>query len=209
MMRKINLFLKRVFDITSSFIGLIILSPLFLIIAVLIKIDTRGPIIFKQSRLGKRGKEFKIWKFRTMINNVEGKGTGVFTNVSDPRITRMGKFLRRTSLDEIPQLFNVLFGSMSVVGPRPPVTYHPYKIDNYPEEYVKRFDMKPGITGYAQVIGRNTLTWEERFELDKKYISKFNLILDMVIIIKTFFVFSNKKDIYDLDNKRKKEKNDV
>lgn len=209
MIRNLNLFFKRVIDIFGSLLGIVILSPLFLIISMTIKFTSRGPIFFKQKRLGKKGKIFKIYKFRTMINGAEKIGTGVFTSGRDDRITKVGKFLRGTSLDELPQLFNIFLGTMSIVGPRPPVTYHPYVYEDYPDTFKDRFKMKPGITGYAQVVGRNTLTWEERFKYDLYYVEKFNIFLDFKIIIKTIFVFASKKQIFDTENKREGGVSDV
>src|SRR5690554_5808678 len=147
-MRRINLFFKRIIDIVGSFIGVLLLSPLFLLISILIKIDSKGPVFFKQERIGQRGKTFKILKFRTMVVNAENIGDGLkVKSDSDNRITKLGKFLRKTSLDEIPQLMNVFIGNMSFVGPRPPVKYFPYKgYQNYPIWMQKRFLMKPGIT---------------------------------------------------------------
>ena len=208
-MRGINLVLKRLMDILGSLIGIVILLPVLIIVALAIKIDSKGPVFFRQERLGKNGKVFKIVKFRTMIENAESVGTGVFTSNSDNRVTKFGKILRGTSLDELPQLFNILLGSMSIVGPRPPVIYHPYLYENYPEKYKDRFSMKPGVTGYAQVIGRNTLTWEERFDYDLIYIHKFNLLFDLKIIFKTFMVFNNKKEIFDTENKRERKDSNV
>lgn len=201
-MKIFNLVLKRLFDIFISFISIILFSPIFIIISVSIILDSKGSIIFKQKRLGKGGKEFNIYKFRTMIVDAENIGTGVFTSGSDIRVTKVGKFLRGTSLDELPQLFNVLLGNMSIVGPRPPVTYHPYKYSEYPAKYKTRFNVKPGITGYAQIIGRNTLSWEDRFKLDLKYIEKMNIFFDIYIIFKTVLVFTNKKEIFDIENKK-------
>jgi len=129
--KKIQRFLKRFFDIFFSVIGIIILFPVMLVIAAAIKLDSKGPVIYKQDRLGKNGRIFKIYKFRTMIENAEKMGSGLFTFENDPRITKVGKFLRKTSLDELPQLFNVLKGDMSFVGPRPPVPFYPKKWEEY------------------------------------------------------------------------------
>lgn len=187
---------KRIFDFIASLVGLIILSPLFLIIAILIKIDSPGPVFFLQDRLGKDGKVFKIYKFRTMCDNAVNIGSGIFTNDKDPRITKVGNILRKTSLDEIPQFINVIKGEMSFVGPRPPLPHHPYKYENYGDFKKQRFMMRPGITGLAQAIGRNSFTWDERIELDVKYIKTFNLILDIKIIFMTVFSVLAKKGIY-------------
>lgn len=188
--------LKRVVDLVGSLIGLIVLSPLFLLIALLIKFDSEGPVFFKQERIGKNGEPFILYKFRTMVKNAESKGSGVFTEEKDPRITRIGSILRKTSLDELPQLINVLKGEMSLVGPRPPVPYHPYEYKDYPDKYKVRFNLKPGITGLAQVNGRNNLSWEERFEYDLEYVRKQNLFIDIKIMVKTFFKIANQTGLY-------------
>jgi len=187
--------IKWVLDFILSLIILIILSPLLLIIAVIIKLDSEGPILFKQERLGKDGKVFLIYKFRTMVDNAEKKGTGLFTNENDPRITKIGKFLRKTSLDELPQLINVLKGEMSIIGPRPPVPYHPYKYEGYSDEQRLRFTVLPGITGYAQVNGRNKNTWEEKLALDLWYVEHHSIGLDIKILLQTVIKVLKRKDI--------------
>ena len=187
-MRTIQLIIKDIFDFIASLLGLIIISPLFLIICVAIKVNDPGPVFFKQKRIGKDGKTFEIIKFRTMVVNAERIGDGlVVQSEDDPRITRVGKILRKTSLDELPQLINILQGQMSIVGPRPPVTYHPYNgYENYPKKAKIRFKMKPGITGLAQVEKRNSATWDERIEIDIRYVRTFTLLLDLRILLKTF-----------------------
>lgn len=195
-MRKFNLFLKRLIDIFASLIGLILISPLLIIIAIAIKLTSEGPVFFKQERLGKDGKIFKIIKFRTMVVNAEKIGTGIFVKSDDKRITKVGKFLRSTSLDELPQLFNVLFGDMSLVGPRPPVPYHPYKYEDYSEFQKKRFKMKPGMTGLAQVTVRNSVDWDKRILIDVQYVEKFNILLDIKILFKTFLKVFKRESIY-------------
>lgn len=197
-MKKINLLIKNILDFLCSLIGLIVLCPFFVIIALGIKISSKGPIFFKQRRLGKDGKEFNIYKFRTMIMNAEKIGEGLrVSSENDPRITKIGKFLRATSLDEIPQLINVLNGNMSLVGPRPPVTYHPYKgYINYPEWARKRFNMKPGITGLAQITVRNSVSWDERIRVDNIYIENFNILYDIKILCKTVITVFKKENIY-------------
>lgn len=189
-------YVKRLLDFVLALIGLIILSPFFLIIAILIKLDSEGPVFFLQERLGRDGRIFKIYKFRTMIDGAINMGSGLFTNERDPRITKIGDFLRKTSLDELPQLINILKGEMSLVGPRPPVPYYPYKYENYSEEQKSRFTVLPGITGYAQVNGRNRVDWDERIEVDIKYIKEQSLLLDIKIIIKTIGNVFFKKDVY-------------
>ncbi|WP_342470255.1 sugar transferase [Ureibacillus sp. FSL K6-3587] len=203
-MRKINLIIKRLIDFFGSLLGLIILSPILIIIAILIKATSKGPVFFKQERLGKNGKVFKIIKFRTMVVNAEKIGSGLFLkSENDNRITKIGKFLRATSLDELPQLINVLLGQMSLVGPRPPVPYHPYKYEDYNEFQRKRFLMKPGMTGLAQVKVRNSVSWDERIRYDVEYIEKFNILFDFSILFKTFLKVVKPESIYLQDNAQK------
>lgn len=190
-------YIKRILDFTLSLIALIVLSPVFVIIAIAIKIDSKGPIFFLQERLGKNGKVFKIIKFRTMIVNAERIGDGLkVKSENDNRITKIGRILRKTSLDELPQLINVVKGDMSLVGPRPPVTYHPYKYEDYSEEQKRRFTVRPGITGLAQVKVRNSVTWDERIIIDVEYAKKVTFIQDFKIIIKTVVKVFEKENIY-------------
>lgn len=197
-MRKINLVIKRCMDFIGAVIGLIIFSPVFLIIAISIKVSSKGTVFFLQERIGKNGRIFKILKFRTMVMGAEKTGDGLFVfGTNDGRITKIGKILRKTSLDEIPQLINVIKGDMSFVGPRPPVTYFPYKgYENYPDWTKKRFVMRPGITGLAQIKTRTTAPWDDRIVIDNEYVDKFNLFFDLKILIKTFFVVLGGKNIY-------------
>ena len=199
-MRKLNLFIKRLIDICGSLIGLIILSPFLLAIALAIKLTSEGPAFFKQERLGKNGDVFNILKFRTMVVNAENIGDGLTVkSESDNRITRVGRFLRKTSLDELPQLWNVLIGEMSLVGPRPPVTYFPYNgYKNYPDWAKKRFNMRPGITGLTQITVRNSVTWDERIVVDNEYIDRFNILFDMKILLRTFISIFKSENIYQL-----------
>lgn len=168
-----NLFIKRLFDICSSAVAIIILIPLWIIVAIAIKLDSKGPVLFKQGRRTKDGKVFMMWKFRSMVVNAENMGSGLFSYDNDPRITKVGAFLRRTSIDELPQLFNVLIGDISVVGPRPCVTYELGDFDTLNRKYKKRFGMKGGITGLAQCKGRNENSWDEKVTLDNEYIDLF------------------------------------
>lgn len=179
------MFLKRIFDIFFSIFLIIILSPLLLLIAAVIKLTSQGPVIFKQNRLGKDGEEFEIYKFRTMVENAEDMGNGVYTLKDDPRVTTIGKILRKTSLDELPQLFNILKNEMSFVGPRPTLTYHPYEYQNYSSEQKKRFNVKPGVTGLAQLSGRKELPWEQRIEYDIEYVENYSFFYDLKLILKT------------------------
>jgi undecaprenyl phosphate N,N'-diacetylbacillosamine 1-phosphate transferase len=200
--RVFNLFVKRLIDFLGSLIGMVIVFPIFIIIALSVKLTSKGPIFFKQERLGKNGRVFKIIKFRTMVVNAEKMGDGLkVKNESDNRITKVGKFLRATSLDELPQLWNVLVGDMSLVGPRPPVPYHPYKYEEYNDFQRKRFEMRPGITGLTQVTVRNSVNWDERIRIDVEYIERFNLWLDIKILAKTILKVIKCEDIYEQSKK--------
>ncbi len=191
-------FFKRFLDIVSSSLGLLILSPLILIISLMIKITSEGPILFKQDRLGQNGNVYKILKFRTMVVNAEQIGDGLTVkDESDPRITKLGSFLRSTSLDELPQLFNVIIGEMSIVGPRPPVTYFPYDgYEKYPKWAKDRFSMKPGITGLSQITVRNSVSWDQRMKVDLEYVKRASILLDIKIVILTIPALLKRKNIY-------------
>lgn len=195
---KLQLLFKRIMDFIISFTAIIVLFPILLLITIAIKFDSNGPIFFIQKRLGKNGKIFEIYKFRTMVINAENIGDGLSVkHENDDRITKVGSFLRKTSLDELPQLFNVFVGNMSLVGPRPPVIYFPYDgYDNYPTEYKKRFNFKPGITGLTQTTVRNSVTWPERIEVDLEYIKNFSLSLDIKILFKTILKVFSQDSIY-------------
>ncbi len=199
-----SLILKRIIDFCGAFVLIIVLSPGLLIIMLLImKEDWKSPF-FLQERIGKDFKVFKIIKFRTMVTNAEKIGTGLFTNANDTRVTKTGKFLRKYSLDELAQIFNVLKGDMSFIGPRPPVTYFPYSIDAYPSEFRKRFSMKPGITGLAQISGRTNLTWQERFVYDIQYIEGYQLWKDVKIVYRTILNVIGNKDVFPTEEYQKK-----
>ena len=203
-MRRLNLLIKRLIDFFGSLIGIILISPFLILVALFIKLTSSGPVFFMQERLGLNGDKFKIIKFRTMVMNAEKMGTGLIIKTEeDDRITKVGKFLRATSLDELPQLFNVLAGQMSLVGPRPPVPHHPYKYVDYDEHKRRRFDMKPGITGLTQVTVRNSVSWDNRIEVDVEYVDNFNICLDIAILFKTFLKLFKKESIY-LDNEENK-----
>lgn len=192
-MKRMALALKRFFDIVVAGLLLFVLAPALFLVWLLIRLDSSGPALFKQPRLGYRGEVFKIFKFRTMVDGAERVGSGVFTSRSDPRITRTGGLLRRTSLDELPQLLNIVRGEMSFVGPRPPVPYHPYRYEAYTPEQQRRFTVRPGITGYAQVVGRNRLEWNERIRYDLEYIDRWSLLFDAQIVARTFGVVSQQQ----------------
>ncbi|MBS3946931.1 MAG: sugar transferase [Dethiobacter sp.] len=180
-------------DFWGSLFALMLISPLFLGVAVAIKLDSSGPVFFRQERAGKDGRVFKIFKFRTMVVDAETMGAGVFVEKEDSRITKVGKWLRDTSLDELPQLINVLLGEMSLVGPRPTL---PYQVERYDERQRQRLLLRPGITGWAQVSGRNSLTWPEKIELDIWYVENWSLRLDIKILWQTIYVIFDKQDLY-------------
>ncbi|MCL2693709.1 MAG: sugar transferase [Oscillospiraceae bacterium] len=195
------LFLKRAIDISVSFLGLILLSPVFLLLAAAIRADSKGKVVYTQKRIGKNGKTFKIYKFRTMVHNADEVWENFtpeqkaefevnFKLENDPRITRTGEFLRKTSLDELPQLVNILLGDISIVGPRPIVEREVYK---YGVSAWKLMSVKPGLTGYWQVSGRNDVTYDERVEMDMFYIDNMSLLTDTKIFFKTFKVVLDKK----------------
>ena len=185
-------FLKRLFDIVISLVGLILCALPMLIVAIAIKIDSKGPVIFKQERVGRKGKVFKIYKFRSMCVGAEKTGSGVYSGKGDARVTKVGKILRATSLDELPQFFNLLKGDMSLIGPRPPLTYHPWTWDKYTDEQKRMFEVRPGITGWAQVNGRKEVEWNRRIELNVWYVEHVSLWLDIKILFMTVFkVFTN------------------
>lgn len=176
--------IKRVLDVLFAVVLLILLWPLLLLIALAVRIDSRGPVIFKQARLGLNGRVFQIYKFRSMCVDAENMGSGVYGDRNDTRVTRVGKFLRASSMDELPQIWNVLKGDMSFIGPRPPLTYHPWPLDEYTEEQRKMFLVRPGITGWAQIHGRRRIVWQERICLSLWYVENLSLWVD----VKIFFV---------------------
>lgn len=185
-------FVKRSADIVISLLGLIILSPVLAITALCIKIDSKGPVIFKQQRLGKNGKVFDIYKFRSMCVGAEHTGSGVYSGKGDARVTKVGKFIRATSIDELPQLVNILKGDMSIIGPRPPLTYHPWPLEDYSEEQRHMFDVRPGVTGWAQVNGRKDVEWNKRIELNVWYTRNISFVLDFkIFFISIFKVLKN------------------
>lgn len=193
--------IKRIFDLLLGLVTLVILSPFLIIIALIVKLDSKGPALFKQDRISKSGKIFPMYKFRTMIENAEQMGTGLFNYADDFRVTSVGRFLRKSSLDELPQLFNIIKGDMSIVGPRPPVSYELGNYEDLNDEYLKRFTVLPGITGLAQVSGRNELPWDEKVKYDNQYIDlfkKYGLLIDFKIILMTIKNIFQMKDIYEV-----------
>lgn len=195
-----NKFLKRVFDILLCSIALIVLIPVWLIIAIAIKCDSKGPILFAQERRTKNGRLFKMYKFRSMVVNAESMGAGLFNYENDPRVTKTGRFLRNSSLDELPQLWNVVKGDLSLVGPRPCVSYELGDFDTLNKKYKKRFEVRGGITGLAQIKGRNENSWDEKVTYDNIYIDEFKkqgIWLDIKIIAGTVAKVFKKQDIYE------------
>ncbi|ETT38733.1 MULTISPECIES: sugar transferase [Paenibacillus] len=201
---KVYLFMKRMLDLLGSFIGLIILCPLFAVIGLLIKIEApQGSVFFRQVRVGQNGKEFHMYKFRSMVANAEDLleqlidqnevNGNMFKMKNDPRITRIGKFIRKTSLDELPQLWNVFRGEMSLVGPRPAL---PREVKNYTSYDRQRLQMIPGCTGLWQVSGRNSVGFEEMVELDLTYARERSMMVDIKIIFRTFKVLVGSKDAF-------------
>ncbi len=193
---------RRYLDVFFAFLLILLLSPLLLLIALAIMVDSKGPVIFQQKRLGKDGREFVMYKFRTMIENAENMGTGLFNYKGDFRVTRVGKILRLTSMDELPQLINILKGDMTFVGPRPPVNYELGKYEDLPDEFKNRFTVLPGVTGFAQVYGRNELSWHEKVKYDNEYINKVHKwgpLIDIKIVLLTFVKIVSMKGIYELE----------
>ena len=181
---------KRVLDIVLSLIGILIGGIPMLIVAALVKLDSPGPVLFRQNRIGKDGKVFQIYKFRSMCVGAE-KG-GVYSDNRDTRVTKVGRIIRATSLDELPQFFNVLKGDMSFIGPRPPLTYHPWPYEEYTDFQRRMFEVRPGITGWAQTHGRKDVEWHRRIELNVWYVDHVSLWLDIKILFLTVLkVLSN------------------
>lgn len=185
-------FLKRFFDLFVSIFGLMLCALPMLIVAIAIKCESKGPIIFKQERVGKNGKVYWMYKFRSMCTGAEQMEGGVYCTKGDKRVTKVGKFIRATSIDELPQFINIIKGDMSLIGPRPVLTYYPKKWEEYTEQELKRFDVRPGVTGWAAVHGRKTNTVEERFEYDNYYVEHLSFGLDFKIFFMTIkSVFTN------------------
>lgn len=190
---KLQIIIKRLIDFVIAFCCLACLSPLILIISLLIKASSKGSVFFTQERLGKNGNVFKIYKFRTMVDRAQFVRDGLAVKPNDNRITSFGKILRKTSLDEIPQFFNVIIGDLSLVGPRPAL---PVQLKYFNEKQRRRLEFKPGITGLATVNGRCSIPWSKRIEFDLEYIDNFSLILDFKILLKTIYVVLSGKDTY-------------
>ena len=195
--------IKRTIDIVCSFVGILVLSPLFIVIAIIIKLTSKGPVFFSQKRVGKHGREFDMYKFRSMVVNAEelkeklaaqNEMSGpMFKMKDDPRVTKVGKFIRKTSIDELPQLWNILKGDMSLVGPRPSL---PKEVAQFEDWMYKRLEVKPGLTCYWQVSGRNNIDFEDWMKLDVKYVKERNLWIDIKLIFKTVGVLFGDKNAH-------------
>jgi lipopolysaccharide/colanic/teichoic acid biosynthesis glycosyltransferase len=177
--------MPRILDILIATIALVLLAPFLLIAAIAIKLGSRGSVIYRQRRVGRDGAEFEMWKLRTMVRGSDPVGVGTIVSRDDPRVTSAGRFLRRTSLDEVPNLVNVLRGEMAIVGPRPTI---PAQVDDYTPHQSRRHEVLPGITGWAQVQGRAGIPWEQRIELDVEYVERRSAALDARILAKTLWL---------------------
>jgi len=174
--------MRRFLDVAIAGAGLVVTSPLLALSALAIKLEDHGPVLFRQVRVGKDGKDFELLKLRSMVVDAEKKGAGYAVDKGDSRITRTGRFVRRTSIDELPQLWNVVRGDMSVIGPRPTLRY---QVERYDERQRRRLDVLPGLTGWAQIHGRATLPWEDRIELDVWYVEHRSFRTDLLILLRT------------------------
>lgn len=180
-------FFKRFLDVFIASVMIVFLSPVFIAVSVAIKLESNGPVFFLQERLGKNAKVFKIYKFRSMCVGAESMGSGVYSGSNDSRVTKVGKFIRATSIDELPQLLNIIKGDMSFVGPRPPLTYHPWSLEKYSDFQKRMFEVRPGITGWAQIHGRKAVEWNERIKMNVYYVDNYSFFLDLKIVFITFF----------------------
>ena len=210
MFKLVNDFIKRLFDIVSSSLAIVVLSPLWVVVSIMIKCDSKGPVFFRQDRRTKDGRVFEMLKFRSMVVGAEKKGAGLFNYKDDPRVTKVGRFLRDSSIDELPQLFNILKGDMSVVGPRPCVTYELGDFDTLNKRYKKRFEMKAGLTGMAQVKGRNDISWDDKVGYDNEYIdlyNKYGVLIDIKILFDSVLKVFKKENIY--ENKENEDMDDA
>jgi lipopolysaccharide/colanic/teichoic acid biosynthesis glycosyltransferase len=185
--------LSRALDAALAALALVVTAPVLAIAAILIKLESRGPVVYRQRRVGLDGRPFDLWKLRTMVSGAEAMGAGLYVLEGDPRITRAGRLLRRFSLDELPNLVNVLHGEMAMVGPRPTVQE---QVDRYTDRQRRRLEVKPGITGWAQVHGRASLPWPERIELDVWYVDHRSLLLDLKILLRTARLLATGRGLY-------------
>jgi lipopolysaccharide/colanic/teichoic acid biosynthesis glycosyltransferase len=190
---------SRALDIVLSAVLLAVTAPLLALAAIAIRLESRGPVFYRQLRVGRGGESFELWKLRTMVPGAESIGAGIYVIEGDPRITRVGRLLRRFSLDELPNLVNVLRGEMALVGPRPTVQE---QVDRYTDRQRRRLEVKPGITGWAQVNGRASLPWPERIELDVWYVEHRSLRLDLRILARTARLLATGHGLYSEDLKQ-------
>lgn len=188
--------LKRVIDCAIAAPALLVAAIPMALIAIAVKLDSPGPVIFRQQRLGRDGRIFDMLKFRSMCLNAEHMGSGVYSEKGDKRVTRVGRFLRATSLDELPQLINILRGDMALIGPRPPLTYHPWPLEEYTTEQRRMFEVRPGMTGWAQINGRKAVEWHRRIELNVWYVDHVSFLLDVKIFFLTIMqVLRNENNV--------------
>jgi lipopolysaccharide/colanic/teichoic acid biosynthesis glycosyltransferase len=190
---------SRALDIALAALLLAVTSPLFALAALAIRLESRGPVFYRQLRVGRGGEQFQLWKLRTMVPGAEAMGAGIYVLEGDARITRVGRMLRRFSLDELPNLVNVLRGEMAIVGPRPTVQE---QVDRYTDRQRRRLEVKPGITGWAQINGRTSLPWPERIELDVWYVEHRSLRLDLRILARTARMLATGHGLYSEDLKQ-------
>ena len=190
---------RRVLDLVLAGALLLVTSPLLALAAIAIRLESRGPVFYRQLRVGRGGEPFELWKLRTMVPGAEAMGAGIYVVEGDPRITRVGRMLRRFSLDELPNLVNVLRGEMAIVGPRPTVQE---QVDRYTDRQRRRLEVKPGITGWAQINGRTSLPWPERIELDVWYVEHRSLRLDLRILARTARMLATGHGLYSEDLKQ-------
>jgi lipopolysaccharide/colanic/teichoic acid biosynthesis glycosyltransferase len=190
---------SRALDILLATLLLVVAAPLLALAALAIRLESRGPVFYRQRRVGRHGRPFELWKLRTMVPGAESMGAGVYVLEGDPRITRVGRLLRRFSFDELPNLVNVLRGEMAMVGPRPTVQE---QVDRYTERQLRRLEVKPGITGWAQINGRTSLPWPERIELDVWYVEQRSLRLDLRILARTARMLASGRGLYSEDLKQ-------
>jgi lipopolysaccharide/colanic/teichoic acid biosynthesis glycosyltransferase len=188
--------LSRALDVALAAALFVLTLPLLVLAAIAIRLESRGPVFYRQLRVGRDGEPFELWKLRTMVPGAESMGAGIYVLKGDPRITRMGRLLRRFSLDELPNLVNVLKGDMAIVGPRPTVQE---QVDRYTDRQRRRLEVKPGITGWAQINGRTSLSWPERIELDVWYVENRSLRLDVRILLKTARMLATGHGLYSED----------
>ena len=206
---KFYFFIRRIIDTIIALIALVLLSPILLIVAIAICLESKGGAIFKQKRIGQNGKPYDMYKFRSMVKNAQNMGTGVYSFEGDPRITKVGHFIRRTSIDELPQLWNIVKGDMAFIGPRSPVVGHFPEWDTLNDAYKRRFTVLPGISGLAQCVGRNDFSWDEKVVWDNIYIdkvSKYYILYDIKMWFMTFTRVFSMSDVAEKQENMEKNK---